>query len=69
MKDPLKLNLSVLGILICTSIYSFEAGISNDALPQNGKYLHPNKKKNWLKMFRKVITVCFKNNTRHTYTA
>ena len=65
----MKLNLYVLGILICTSIRKFEAGISNDALPQYGKYSHPTKKKNRLIMFRKVITVCVKSNTKHTHTA
>lgn len=69
MVDHVKLNLSVIGILICTSVYNFEVGISNDALPQHGKYSHSTKKKNWLKMFVRVITVFVKNNTRHTYTA
>jgi hypothetical protein len=46
MIDPVKLNLSVYGILICTSVGNFEAGISNDALPQYGNYSHPTKKKN-----------------------
>jgi len=63
------LNLSVLGSLICTSIYNIGAGISNDALPQHGKYSHPTKKKNCSMIFREVITVFVKNATTHTYTA
>jgi hypothetical protein len=66
MIDHIKLNLSVLRILICTMIYNSEAGISNDALPQHGKHSHPTKKRNWLMMFRTVITLYVKNNTRHT---
>jgi len=69
MLDPVKLNLSVLGILIYTSIYKFEGGFSNDALLQHGNYSHSTKQKNLLIMSRKVITLCVRSNTRHTYTA